>query len=125
MKNLSVWLAALLRLLLPSPLCEEDGHAGRTLDLAQAPRRPDPYVMRLPDPRDARWRRWSARAQARMFGPDPLPFPAEEWECWGDGGGRQGPHHPVPRAVERMAPFGDPRDPTRPYVDVLTGRHRV
>lgn len=106
MKNLTVWLAALLRLLLPSPSCEGDGHAGRTFDLAQAPRRPDPYVMRLPDPRDARWRRWSARAQARMFGPDPLPILAEEWERWGDGGGRQGPHYPYNGPSNGWRPSG-------------------
>lgn len=120
MKHLTVWLAVWLRLLLPRPSYEVDRHARRTLDVVQAPRCPDPYVMRLPNPRDARWSRWSARARARMFGPDPLPLLSEEWERWGDGGGRQGPH-----PVERMAPFEDPRDPTRPYVDGLPGRHRA
>lgn len=126
MKNLTVRLVALLRflLLLPHPSREGDRHARRTLDVTQAPRCPDPYVMRLPNPRDARWRRWSDRAQARMFGPDPLPLLAEEWERWGDGDGWQVPH-PVQRAVERMASFGDPCDPPRPYVDRLPGRHRA
>ena len=60
----------------------------------------------------------------RMFGPDPLPLLAEDWERWGDGDGWQVPH-PVQRAVQRMAPFGDPCDPSRPYVDRLPGRHRA
>ncbi|MFF8032565.1 MULTISPECIES: hypothetical protein [unclassified Streptomyces] len=45
---------------------------------AQEVRAPDPCVRRLPDPHDARWRRWSKRCRAAGRY---LPFPAEE-ACW-------------------------------------------
>ncbi|MFD9432589.1 hypothetical protein [Streptomyces sp. NPDC060002] len=41
-------------------------------------RTPDPYVWRLPDPREARWRRWARRSRAAGHC---LPFPQEE-ACW-------------------------------------------
>lgn len=48
------------------------------LDLAREVRQPDPYVWRLPNPHDARWRRWSKRSRARGRY---LPFPhdAAHW----------------------------------------------
>ncbi|MEV6616730.1 hypothetical protein AB0N31_23345 [Streptomyces sp. NPDC051051] len=47
-------------------------------DLAQAVRSPDPYVWRLPNPHDARWRRWSKRSRAngRYL---PFPHDAAHW----------------------------------------------
>ncbi|MFI1419641.1 hypothetical protein ACH4VX_16880 [Streptomyces sp. NPDC020731] len=39
---------------------------------------PHSYVWRLPNPHDARWRRWSERCHAAGRY---LPFPREE-ECW-------------------------------------------
>ncbi|MFD5254868.1 hypothetical protein ACFWM5_18745 [Streptomyces bobili] len=47
-------------------------------DLAQEVRAPDPYVWRLPNPHDARWRRWHKRS--RVTGRYP-PFPQDE-ACW-------------------------------------------
>jgi hypothetical protein len=47
-------------------------------DLASEVRTPDPYVWRLPDPHDARWRRWSKRSRAVGHR---LPFPCRE-DCW-------------------------------------------
>lgn len=47
-------------------------------DPAGEVRTPDPYVRRLPNPHDARWRRWSKRCRAAGRY---LPFPAEE-ACW-------------------------------------------
>jgi hypothetical protein len=44
-------------------------------DLAREVRTPDPYVWRLPNPYDARWRRWFKRSRAAGRY---LPFPAEE-----------------------------------------------
>jgi hypothetical protein len=41
-------------------------------------RAPDPYVRRLPNPRDARWRRWAKRNRAAGHR---LPFLRDE-ECW-------------------------------------------
>lgn len=54
------------------------------LDLAQDVREPDPYIWRLPNPYDARWRRWARRSRAAGYR---LPFPCRE-ECW------QGPARP-------------------------------
>ncbi|WP_432032682.1 hypothetical protein [Streptomyces antibioticus] len=45
---------------------------------AEEVRAPDPYVWRLPDPYEARWRRWAKRSRAAGYR---LPFPAEE-ACW-------------------------------------------
>ncbi|MFF3939090.1 hypothetical protein [Streptomyces phaeofaciens] len=47
-------------------------------DPAREVRSPDPYVWRLPSPREARWRRWARRSRASGHR---LPFPREE-ECW-------------------------------------------
>ncbi|MEU8648634.1 hypothetical protein [Streptomyces sp. NPDC048737] len=47
-------------------------------DLAREVRSPDPYVWRLPNPHDARWRRWSKRSRATGRH---LPFPHGE-TCW-------------------------------------------
>ncbi|MEU9666448.1 hypothetical protein AB0E25_12800 [Streptomyces bobili] len=47
-------------------------------DLAREARTPDPYVWRLPDPHDARWRRWARRSRAVGHR---LPFPCRE-DCW-------------------------------------------
>lgn len=47
-------------------------------DLAREVRTPDPYVWRLPDPHDARWRRWARRSRAVGHR---LPFPCRE-DCW-------------------------------------------
>ncbi|MFJ9721030.1 hypothetical protein ACIRPQ_34760 [Streptomyces sp. NPDC101213] len=47
-------------------------------DLAREVRSPDPYVWRLPDPHDARRRRWSKRSRATGRY---LPFPRDE-TCW-------------------------------------------
>ncbi|MEU8971755.1 hypothetical protein AB0D11_21220 [Streptomyces monashensis] len=41
-------------------------------------RAPDLYVWRLPNPRDARWRRWAKHNRAAGHR---LPFPRDE-ECW-------------------------------------------
>ncbi|MFI9247038.1 hypothetical protein ACIGXF_31705 [Streptomyces sp. NPDC053086] len=48
------------------------------IDLAREVRAPDPYVWRLPDPYDARWRRWARRSRAAGHR---LPLPRDE-ECW-------------------------------------------
>ncbi|MER6089265.1 hypothetical protein [Streptomyces bluensis] len=48
------------------------------LGLAGEVRPPDSYVWQLPDPRDARWRRWAKRSRATGHR---LPFPRDE-ECW-------------------------------------------
>lgn len=45
---------------------------------AAEPQAPDPYVWRLPNPHDARWRRWARRNRAVGHR---LPFPCDE-ECW-------------------------------------------
>ncbi|MDT0470932.1 hypothetical protein RM863_02100 [Streptomyces sp. DSM 41014] len=55
-------------------------------ELAREVRIPDPYVWRLPTPRDARWIRWSKRCRAAGRY---LPFPGEE-ACW------QTPERPDP-----------------------------
>ncbi|KUM72386.1 hypothetical protein [Streptomyces curacoi] len=47
-------------------------------DLARETRTPDPYTWRLPNPRDARWRRWAKRSRAAGYR---LPFPHDD-ECW-------------------------------------------
>jgi hypothetical protein len=70
-------------------------------DLAGEVRTPDPYVWRLPNPHDARWRRWSKRCRtAGRY----LPFPAEE-ACW---------HVPPPRPAS--TPWHTDDDVVRPYV---------
>ncbi|MFD8520343.1 hypothetical protein ACFV2D_10045 [Streptomyces capillispiralis] len=69
-------------------------------DPAQEARAPDPYVRRLPNPHDARWRRWSKRCRAAGRY---LPFPAEE------------PCRHVPRRPQ--SPSWDTDDDViRPYV---------
>ncbi|MDQ0582447.1 hypothetical protein [Streptomyces rishiriensis] len=50
----------------------------RDRDAGREVRMPDPYVWRLPDPREARWRRWARRNRAAGHR---LPFPREE-ACW-------------------------------------------
>ncbi|MFG2885886.1 hypothetical protein ACGFYV_26935 [Streptomyces sp. NPDC048297] len=47
-------------------------------NLAREVRAPDPYVWQLPNPRDARWRRWARRNRAAGHR---LPFPRDE-EYW-------------------------------------------
>lgn len=44
----------------------------------EEPRASDPYVWRLPNPHDARWRRWARRSHAVG---NRLPFPRVE-DCW-------------------------------------------
>lgn len=93
------------------------GHAPAP-DMNAAPKVPDPYVWRgekAPSARDARWRRWSRRAQARMYGPTPLPPLAEEPHLWGLPRGWQ-PPAPARRAYERSAPFEDAGAMVRQYV---------
>ncbi|GAA3802797.1 hypothetical protein GCM10022403_041070 [Streptomyces coacervatus] len=46
--------------------------------LTQESRVPDPYVWRLPNPYDARWRRWARRNREAGHR---LPFLCDE-ECW-------------------------------------------
>ncbi|MEV6407309.1 hypothetical protein [Streptomyces bobili] len=69
-------------------------------DLAREVRAPDPYVWRLPDPHDARWRRWSKRSRAVGHR---LPFPCRE-ECW------------EAAARPRSASWSTDDDVVRPYV---------
>lgn len=85
-----------------------------SLDMSQAPKVPDPRTW-APSARDARWRRWSRRAQVRMYGPHPLPPLADEPHLWGRPRGWR-PPSPVRRAVERSAPFADAGAMVRPYV---------
>ncbi|MEU0049433.1 hypothetical protein [Streptomyces sp. NPDC006309] len=47
-------------------------------DLAGEVRTPDPYVWRLPNPHDSRWRRWARRSRAAGHR---LAFLHDE-ECW-------------------------------------------
>lgn len=73
-------------------------------------RAPDPYVWRLPNPYDARWRRWSRRNRtAGRY----LPFPPEE-ACW-----QHPPHRPQPPLWHT----GD--DPVRLYVGSVHDRRGV
>ncbi|GAA4808340.1 hypothetical protein GCM10023220_43500 [Streptomyces ziwulingensis] len=67
-------------------------------DLGEEVRTPDPYVWRLPDLREARWRRWHRRCRAAGRY---LPFPLEETQP-------QAPMRPLWRSE------GD--DVVRPYV---------
>ncbi|MEW2165843.1 hypothetical protein AB0912_23000 [Streptomyces sp. NPDC007084] len=53
-------------------------HVPDCCDLTREVRAPDPYVWRLPDPYDARWRRWDRRNRAVGHR---LASPREE-ECW-------------------------------------------
>lgn len=69
--------------------------------LAREVREPDPYVWRLPNPYDARWRRWHKRCRAAGRH---LPFPAEE-ACW-----------PAPPPRPASAPWQADDDVVRPYV---------
>jgi len=69
-------------------------------DLVWEPRTPDPYAWRLPNPYDARWRRWFKRSRATGRH---LPFPAEE-ACW------HSPPHP------QLPPWQGENDPVHPYV---------
>lgn len=62
---------------------------------------PDPYVWRLPNPHEARWRRWAKRSRAAGCH---LPFPHTE-ECWQVPGRRP----PVPL-------WETSDDVVRPYV---------
>lgn len=52
--------------------------AVREQDLGPDVRAADPYVWRLPNPRDARWHRWARRSRAAGYR---LPFPQDE-ACW-------------------------------------------
>ncbi len=54
------------------------GHAVSDWELSAEVRTPDPYVWRLPDPGEARWRRWAKRSRAAGYR---LPLPGAE-ECW-------------------------------------------
>ncbi|WP_079056535.1 hypothetical protein [Streptomyces caeruleatus] len=75
--------------------------AVRERDLAREVRAPDPYVPRLPNPHDARWRRWARRNRAAGRY---LAFLPEE-ACW-----QLPPRHPGPPLWRG----GD--DPVRLYV---------
>ncbi|MFG2307533.1 hypothetical protein ACGFS9_02405 [Streptomyces sp. NPDC048566] len=70
-------------------------------DLGAEVRAPDPYVWRLPDPYDARWRRWARRNQAAGHR---LPFPRDD-ACW------RSPPPPPP-----STPWGPSDDVVRLYV---------
>ncbi|OQR63719.1 hypothetical protein B6E66_12295 [Streptomyces maremycinicus] len=78
----------------------------RERDTVPRARVPDPYVWRLPDPREARWRRWARRSRAAGHC---LPFPQEE-ACW------QSPARPR----EPLWEAAD--DVVRPYVTEVAGR---
>ncbi|MFB0618654.1 hypothetical protein [Streptomyces sp. AGS-58] len=54
------------------------GAAPSRQDLGREVRLPDPYVWRLPNPHDARWRRWARRSRAAGHR---LPHLRDE-ECW-------------------------------------------
>ncbi|MFJ4620022.1 hypothetical protein [Streptomyces sp. NPDC088812] len=69
-------------------------------NLALEVRAPDPYVGRLPNPRDARWRRWAKRCRAAGHY---LPFPCED-ACW------EVPDQPRPSSWQTED------DVVRPYV---------
>jgi hypothetical protein len=70
----------------------------RVYDMAREVRTPDPYVWRVPDPYDARWRRWHKRCRAAGRY---LPFPE---------GGRERP------AVTPPLWQSEDDDVVRPYV---------
>lgn len=77
------------------------GHVLNDRDLAREARAPDPYVWRLPDPYEARWRRW---ARLNRTTGHRLPFPRDE-ECW---------RTPPPPGTPR--PWGTSDDVVRLYV---------
>lgn len=80
---------------------------GEHTDPTREDRAPGPHVWRLPDPRDARWRRWAKRNRSAGHR---LPFPRDE-ECW---------RAPVP--ARPRAPLWEAEDDVvRPYV--LNARH--
>ncbi|GHE00246.1 hypothetical protein [Streptomyces alanosinicus] len=74
--------------------------AADPMDFAREVRAPDPYVWRLPNPHDARWRRWARCNRAAGFR---LPIPRDE-ECW-----RIATHPGAP-------PWEATDDVVRPYV---------
>lgn len=74
--------------------------AVNALALAGEVRPPDPYAWQLPNPRDARWRRWAKRNRAAGHR---LPFPRDE-ERWHI---RTHPHVPLWEATD---------DVIRPYI---------
>ncbi|KPI01171.1 hypothetical protein OK074_5581 [Actinobacteria bacterium OK074] len=84
MQTAVLWLVFLLTALLPFLLRDKGRRGGRTPDpppdpwtTAQSVRTPDPYVLPLPNPHDARWRRWSKRSHSpnRRL---PLPHPVDD-----------------------------------------------
>jgi hypothetical protein len=82
------------------------GPTAGDLDLVREARTPDPYVWRLPDPYDARWRRWARRNRtAGRY----LPFPREE-ECW------QVPARTRPPPTRQTPSWQTDDDVVRPYV---------
>jgi hypothetical protein len=73
--------AAVLRPRTPSPPAPAT--------LTQPPRTPDPYVWTLPNPGDARWRRWYRRTQHIPY-KDRTDLLLPEDDCW------QSPVHALP-----------------------------
>ncbi|MHA5054688.1 hypothetical protein [Streptomyces sp. SD15] len=75
--------AKLVTVLLPRP--QKPGpHAAPNppaVTVTQAPRVPDPYVWSMPNPREARWRRWRRRTQ-RFPSPGRTPLLLPDEECW-------------------------------------------
>lgn len=92
-------------------------------DVAQAPRRPDPYVWQ-PDPYGARWRRWATRAKARRWTEHGLAPLASEPQYWQPQPVERASWHPPcpwERVSEQLAPFEDAGDLVRPYVAIDLG----
>lgn len=70
------------------------------LEIARETRTPDPYVWRLPNPYDSRWRRWAERNRAAGHR---LPMLCDE-ACWRSP---TPPHRPLWETAD---------DVVRPYV---------
>ncbi|MFE9937214.1 hypothetical protein [Streptomyces hirsutus] len=75
--------------------------------LARAVQTPDPYVVRLPNPHDARWQRWHKRSRAagRYL---PLPLDEGYWE--------------TPKRLPPKATWYADNDVVHPYVTALECR---